>query len=69
LDDGEDVLPEAKITLDQAVAAAQSAASGPVGEVDLEQAHGRLVFNVDIGEKDVKVDASDGSIVGVDSDD
>jgi uncharacterized membrane protein YkoI len=69
LDDGKDLLPQAQITLDQAIAAAQSAASGPVGEVDLERSHGRLVFNVDIGDKDVKVDAGDGSIVGVDSDD
>jgi len=69
LDDGKDLLPQAQITVDQAIAAAQSAASGPVGEVDLEQTHGRLVFNVDIGDKDIKVDASDGSIVAVDSDD
>src|SRR3990170_1331720 len=53
---------------DDADAAAQSAASGPVGEVDLEHVDGRLVFNVDIGDKDVKVDASDGSIVSADSD-
>lgn len=69
LDDGKDLLPQASITLDQAIAAAQSAASGPVGEVDLEHAQGRLVFNVDVGDKDVKVDAIDGSIVAVDSDD
>jgi uncharacterized membrane protein YkoI len=69
LDDGKDLLPQAGITLEQAVAAAQGAASGPVGEIDLEHAQGRLVFNVDIGDKDVKVDASDGSIVAVDSDD
>ena len=69
LDDGKDLLPQARITIDAAIAAAQSAATGPVGEVDLEQANGRLVFNVDIGEKDVKVDASDGSIVSADADD
>ena len=69
LDDGKDLLPEASITIDAAIAAAQSAASGPVGEVDLEHVDGRLVFNVDIGDKDVKVDASDGTIVAVDSDD
>ena len=69
LDDGKDLLPQARITIDAAIAAAQSAATGPVGEVDLEQANGRLVFNVDIGEKDVKVDASDGSIVSADAED
>ena len=69
LDDGKDLLPQAGITLDQAIAAAQSAASGPVGEVDLEHYQGNLVFNVDVGDKDVKVDASNGAILSADSDD
>jgi uncharacterized membrane protein YkoI len=69
LDDGKDLLPQAGITLDQAIAAAQGAASGDIGEIDLEHYQGKLVFNVDIGDKDVKVDASSGSIVSVDSDD
>jgi len=69
LDDGKDLLPQAGITLEQAIAAAQSAASGSVGEVDLEHYQGKLVFNVDIGDKDVKVDASNGSILAADADD
>jgi uncharacterized membrane protein YkoI len=69
LDDGKDLLPQAGITLEQAVVAAQSAASGMVGEVDLEKYDGKLVFNVDIGAKDVKIDAADGSVIAVDSDD
>jgi uncharacterized membrane protein YkoI len=69
LDDGADLLPQASITLEQAVAAAQSAADGAVGEVDLEYVGERLVFNVDIGAYDVKVDANDGSVISTDSDD
>jgi len=69
LDDGKDLLPEAKITLHQAVAAAQSAASGPIGEVDLEHTQGGLAFNVDVGDKDVKVDAANGSVLGMESED
>lgn len=69
LDDGADLLPRATITLDQAIAAAQDAADGAAGEVDLEYVGDRLVFNVDIGDKDVKIDAADGSVVAVDSDD
>lgn len=69
LDDGQDLLPQAGITIDAAVAAAQTAATGSIGEVDLEHVNGTLVFNVDVGDKDVKVDASNGSIVSVDSDD
>jgi len=69
LDDGKDLLPEAQVTVDQAIAAAQSAASGPVGEVDLEHHQGKLVFNVDVGDKDVKVDAQTGAILSTDSKD
>jgi uncharacterized membrane protein YkoI len=69
IDDGADLLPQASVTLEQAIAAAQSAASGEVGEVDLEHYQGKLVFNVDVGDKDVKVDAIDGSILAVDADD
>jgi uncharacterized membrane protein YkoI len=69
LDDGKELLPQASITLDQAIAAAQSAASGSVGEIDLEDYQGKLAFNVDVGDKDVKVDAADGSILAADSDD
>jgi len=69
LDDGKDLLPQAGITLEQAVAAAQGAASGPVGEIDLEHYQGKLVFNVEIGDKDVKVDAADGTVLGAESDD
>lgn len=69
LDDGKDLLPQAGITLDQAIAAAQSAASGPVGEVDLEHYQGKLVFNVDVGDKDVKVDAHTGALLSADSTD
>jgi uncharacterized membrane protein YkoI len=69
LDDGKDLLPQAGITLDQAIAAAQSAASGPVGEVDLEHYQGNLVFNVDVGDKDVKVDAQTGAVLSADSTD
>ncbi len=69
LDDGKDLLPEAGVTLDAAIAAAQSAGSGSVGEVDLERWNGTLVFNVDVGNKDVKVDAATGAVLSADQDD
>jgi uncharacterized membrane protein YkoI len=69
LDDGRDLLPQAKITEQQAIKAAQSAASGSLNEVDLEHYAGRLVFNVDVGASDVKVDASTGSVIASPSDD
>jgi uncharacterized membrane protein YkoI len=69
LDDGKELLPQATITEQQAIRAARSVASGGLNEIDLEHAGGKLVFNVDVGSKDVKVDASDGHVVSVDQDD
>lgn len=65
LDDGKAFLPDARISLDQAVRTAQGAATGPLGQVDLEHVHGQLVFSVDIGTQEVKVDAVDGQVVAV----
>ena len=64
LDDGKQFLPQTKVTVAQAVAAAQRAESGQLGQVDLEQYNGRLVYSVDVGDHEVKVDARDGSIAG-----
>jgi uncharacterized membrane protein YkoI len=69
LDDGTDLLAQAKLSQAEAVAAAQTAASGRIGEVDLEHYRGRLVFNVDVGREDVKVDAATGDVVASTSDD
>jgi uncharacterized membrane protein YkoI len=65
LDDGKDLLPQTTISLADAVAAAQRAESGALGQVDLETRDGRLVYTVDIGNQEVHVDAADGSIASV----
>jgi uncharacterized membrane protein YkoI len=69
MDDGKDLLPQAKISEQQAISAAQTAASGSLNEVDLEQYTGKLVFNVDVGGHDVKVDASNGDVLASPQDD
>jgi uncharacterized membrane protein YkoI len=69
LDDGKDLLPQAKITEQQAIRSALTAASGALNEVDLEHEHGKLVWNVDVGAKDVRVDAANGDVAGVTADD
>lgn len=99
LDDGQQLLPQAALTIDQAIAAAQAAVANPtasdgdgetaddnaaddhadgetndspadgvVGEIDLEYYNGTLAFNVEIGAQDVKVDASNGNVLGMGSD-
>ena len=65
IDDGAELLPQAGITLDAAIAAAKTGASGDIGEVDLEEYKGTLVFNVDVGDDDVKVDAQTGAVLAV----
>ena len=65
LDDGKELRPQASITLTQAVAAAQKAASGSLGQVDLEHYQGRIVYTVDVGDQEVKIDAANGRIDGV----
>jgi uncharacterized membrane protein YkoI len=69
LDDGKDLLPQAGITEAQAIAAAQGAGSGDLNEVDLEHYKGSLVFNVDVGNRDVKVDAASGDVLASPNDD
>lgn len=68
IDDGAELLPQASITLEQAIAAAQGVAQGALGEVDLEDYKGKLAFNVEVGNNDVKVDAQSGSVLGVEKD-
>jgi uncharacterized membrane protein YkoI len=64
LDDGRQFLSQTNITTAQAVKAAQRVQSGAVGQVDLEHYNGKLVYSVDVGDQEVKVDATTGSIAG-----
>ena len=69
LDDGKSLASQAKITQQEAERAAQSAATGALNETDLEDYKGDLVYNVDVGSKDVKVDATTGKVLAVTHDD
>jgi uncharacterized membrane protein YkoI len=69
LDDGKDLLPQARISEQDAIAAAQRSASGALNEVDLEHYQDQLVYNVDVGAKDVKVDATTGDVLAAPQDD
>jgi len=65
LDDGKDLQPQASITLDRAISSARKAASGSLGQVDLEHYRGRLVYMVDVGDQEVRVDAASGNVVAI----
>lgn len=60
--------PLATITADGASAAAQAEVPGDVQKVELENENGTLVYSVDIGGKDVKVDAGTGAVLHIESD-
>jgi uncharacterized membrane protein YkoI len=65
LDDGKELLPQTTISLSTAVATAQTAATGALGQVDLERSHGTIVYTVDIGGNEVHVDAGSGKVIAI----
>jgi hypothetical protein len=65
LDDGKDLQSQASISLRQAIAEARRAASGPLGQVDVERYESHLVYSVDVGDQEVRVDANDGTVVAI----
>ena len=69
IDDGRDLLPLASVTLEDAIAAARDAGSGDLGEVDLEYVRDRLVYDIDIGDQGVKVDATTAEVLVATTDD
>jgi len=57
------------ITADQAQATAEAHLNaGTATQVELDDENGKLVYSVEIGTSDVKVDAMTGAVLGVDSD-
>src|SRR5213595_2374825 len=60
LDDGKELRSQATVSLPGAVATAQHAATGALGQVDLERYRGGIVYMVDIGDQEVRVDAASG---------
>jgi uncharacterized membrane protein YkoI len=65
LDDGKDLLSQTTISLSTAVATARQGAAGALGQVDLEHFHGGIVYTVDVGANEVRVDAASGKIVAI----
>jgi uncharacterized membrane protein YkoI len=59
----------AKITSDQAKAAAEKALGGTASEVKLENDGGNVVYAVTVGSKEAKVDAGNGSILHTEASD
>ena len=60
-------IANARITLTQAVATAEQHVGGRASRAELENESGRLVYDVEVADStraiDVKIDASDGSVI------
>jgi uncharacterized membrane protein YkoI len=65
LDDGRELRSQTSVPLAIAVSTAQKAAAGALGQVDLERYHGGVVYMVDIGAQEVRVDATSGKVVAI----
>ena len=61
--------PLAKITVDQAKQVAEAQVSGTASDVELDNENGSLVYEVKIGNQEVKVDADNGSVLKIEQDD
>jgi uncharacterized membrane protein YkoI len=60
---------EGLIVVEDAIAAARNVASGIVFEVDLERENGLLVYEIEIGDHEVEVDATTGEVISVEIED
>ena len=69
LSEGADLLDQAGITVEEAIAAAQQVVSGDVQEVELERENGVLIFEVEISGQDVMIDAATGESLGIEVED
>jgi uncharacterized membrane protein YkoI len=65
LDGGKELQSQTSISLATAVATAQRAASGALGQVDLEHFRDGIVYMVDIGNQEVRVDGTSGKVVAI----
>ena len=65
LDDGKSLLSQASVSLSSAVTTAQQASDGALGQVDLEHFRGGIVYSVDVGDQEVRVDATSGKVVAI----
>ena len=65
LDDGKSLLSQTSVSLSSAVTTAQQAADGALGQVDLEHFRGGIVYSVDVGDQEVRVDATSGKVVAI----
>ena len=68
-DDAGEALGTPAIAIDDAVAIAKGASSGSVGDIELDQEDGRLVYEIEVGSDEVIIDANDGSVLSVHADD
>lgn len=68
-DDDQALIGTVKITVDEAKKAAEAKVGGTASEAELGDENGTPTYDVKVGNKDVKVDANSGKVLGVEKDD
>lgn len=69
IDDGQVYEREASISIEEAISIALNHADGKVDDVDLKHRGGTLVYDIEIGDTDIVIDANDGTVIHIDHDD
>lgn len=64
-EDTTETYPAAKITIEKAIEIAQGKAQGDFHEAELDTKDGALVWEVEIGNSEVLIDAQDGTVISV----
>jgi uncharacterized membrane protein YkoI len=69
LDDGSHLLSDARITPEEAIDIAQGEVNGNVEDIDLERNGSELIYDIEINDTDVHIDAMDGAVLYVEYED
>lgn len=68
-EDQDNLASQAKISVKQAKEAAEEAAHGVATDVELEKENGQVVYEIEVGNKEVIVNAKNGNVLSVDQED
>lgn len=67
--DQKNLAAQAKISEEQAKEIAEKAANGTATEAELDEQNGQVVYEVDVGDKEVIVNAVNGKVISIGNDD